>query len=56
MSNVAITHMSENDRKNAVFVNGRSLQFILKDETLSKLFLSICSMSSFIVGSKITAI
>ena len=43
--------VSENDRRNAVFVTGKSLQYILKDETLSKLFLTICSMCSICVGS-----
>ena len=48
--------MSENDRKNAVFVSGKSLQHILKDETAIKLFLTICSMCSICVGNTVTAI
>jgi hypothetical protein len=45
----------DQDQKNAVFVNGQSLQYILKDETLQKLFLTLCSLCSLIVGSSVTA-
>jgi hypothetical protein len=43
------------DQKNVVFITGQSLQFILKDETLQKLFLSLCSLCSLIIGSSVTA-
>ena len=44
----------DQDQKNSVFVNGQSLQFILKDETLTKLFLTLCSLCTLVVGSTVT--
>ena len=37
-------------------MTGASLKYILKDETLNKLFLTICSMCSICVGSSVSAI
>lgn len=42
------------DRRNSVFVSGKSLQFILKDETLTKLFLTLCSLCTLVVASAVT--
>ena len=39
-----------------VFFNGHSLKHILKDETIKKTFLLLCSMCSYIVGSDVTAV
>ena len=39
---------------NNICINGRALQFILKDDTLTKLFLTLCSFCSLVVGSSIT--
>ena len=39
--------------KNLVMVNGKALQFVLKDETLLKLFLTLCNLSSLCIGSSI---
>ena len=44
----------ENDERNAVFFDGQALCFILRDATLGKLFITLCSMSSLIVGSGIS--
>ncbi len=44
------------DQKEVVFFNGHSLKHILKDETIKKTFLLLCSMCSYIVGSDVTAI
>ena len=43
------------DEKNVVQVTGGTLQIILQDETLSKVFLMLCSMCSLCVGSSINA-
>ena len=48
--------VSDFDRKNAIFVTGKLLQFILKDETATKLFLTICTMCSLCVGNQVTAL
>ena len=39
---------------NAVFFNGTHLEYILKDQTLEKLFLSLCNMCSICIGSSVT--
>lgn len=44
----------DQDQRNSVFINGQSLQFILKDETLTKLFLTLCSLCTLVVGSTVT--
>ena len=44
----------ENDERNAIFINGQALCFILRDTTLGKLFITLCSMSSIIIGSNIS--
>lgn len=41
--------------KYIVFFNGNSLKYILKDETLKKSFLLLCSMCNFMIGSKTNA-
>ena len=50
----ALADFFDQDQKNSVFVNGTSLQFILKDETLTKLFLTLCSLCTLVVGSAVT--
>ena len=40
---------------NVVMINGTALSFLMKDETLLKLFLTICNMSSLVIGSGIDA-
>ena len=42
------------DEKNDIFINGRALQFILKDDTLTKLFLTLSSFCSLVIGSSVT--
>lgn len=37
-----------------VFTNGYSLSIIMKDETLLKIFLILCSFSNAVVGSNLT--
>lgn len=37
-----------------VFTNGYSLSIIMKDETLLKIFLILCSFSNAVVGSTLT--
>lgn len=49
----AFSDFSQFAEKNAVFFNGKALHCILKDETLLKLFLTLCSLSSLCVGSSI---
>ena len=44
----------DSDQRNSVFVSGKSLQFILKDETLTKLFLTLSSLCSLVVASAVT--
>ena len=44
----------EADLKNSVFVSGKSLQFILKDDTLTKLYLTLCSLCTLVVVSAVT--
>lgn len=44
----------DSDQKNSVFVSGKSLQFILKDDTLTKLFLTLCSLCTIVVASAVT--
>lgn len=34
-------------------INGKALSFLLKDETLIKLFLTLCNLSSLCIGSQI---
>jgi hypothetical protein len=51
----ALVDFFDQDQKNSVFVNGQSLQFILKDETLTKLFLTLCSLCTLVIGSTVTA-
>ena len=50
----ALVDFFDQDQKNSVFINGTSLQFILKDETLTKLFLTLCSLCTLVVGSSVT--
>lgn len=44
----------DSDQRNSVFVSGKSLQFILKDDTLTKLFLTLCSLCTIVVASAVT--
>ena len=44
----------DSDEKNNIFINGKALHYILKDETLTKLFLTLCSFCSLVIGSSIT--
>ena len=41
---------------NVVFFNGTQLKFILRDQTLEKLFLSLCNLCSLCIGSSVTPI
>lgn len=41
--------------KDVVFFKGSSLRYILKDETIKKTFLLLCSMCSYMIGSEVTA-
>ena len=50
----ALVEFFDQDQKNCVFVNGLTLQFILADETLTKLFLTLCSLCTLVVGSNVT--
>ena len=43
------------DERNVVHVAGPTLQIILSDETLTKVFLMLCSMSGLCVGSSVQA-
>lgn len=53
-SQTAMVDFFDQDQKNSVFINGQALQFILKDETLTKLFLTLCSLCTLVVGSTVT--
>ena len=44
----------EADEQNSIFFDGEALQFILRDATLSALFVSLCGMSRAVVGSGIS--
>ena len=48
------TEFFDQDQKRSVFVNGQTLHFILKDETLTKLFLTLCSFCTMVIGSSVT--
>ena len=37
-----------------MFITGKSLQFILKDDTLTKLFLTLCSLCTLVIASAVT--
>ena len=39
---------------NVLFFEGEQLAFILRDQTLEKLFLSLCNLCSFCVGTSVT--
>ena len=39
---------------NVLFFNGTHLKFILRDQTLEKLFLSLCNLSSLCMGTSVT--
>lgn len=41
---------------NVLFFQGTQLQFILRDQTLEKLFLSLCNLCSLCVGTSVTPI
>ncbi len=43
------------ETKDVVFFNGQSLKYILKDETIKKTFLLLCSMCSYMIGSDVSA-
>ena len=43
------------DERNVVQVAGPTLQVILQDETLAKIFLTLCTMCSLCVGSSVSA-
>ena len=45
--------LSQFAEQNVISFNGKALQFILKDETLLKIFLTLCSLSSLCIGSSI---
>ena len=40
--------------RNVVIFDGGQLQFILSDETMKKLFLTLCNLSSLCIGSGIS--
>ena len=46
----------ENDELNSVFYHGEALEYVLRDPTLGKLFVTLCSMSRVAVGSEITVV
>jgi len=43
-------------QKDVVFFTGNSLKHILKDETIKKTFLLLCSMCSYMIGSEVSAL
>lgn len=49
-----LLEFSDLEQQSSVFVDGTSLGHILKDETLTKLFLTLYSLCTLLVGSSVT--
>ena len=53
-SGPSLSDFSDLDQQSSIFIDGVSLGHILKDETLTKLFLTLYSLCTLLVASSVT--